>query len=186
MGITVLDITPGEDTNAAVVRRETAQEFGLESMSDLEAVQDELIWGLPPDCDDNPQCKGALEQYGLTYPPALRESFAACDVPMAEALNGGAIDFAWLCANQPAIAQYGFVQLTDDLDTQPAENIAPLVRNDLLATVGNEDAFTSLLNEVSARMTTEELSSLGVQVEVEERDVEDVATEWLAEQGLLG
>lgn len=184
--ITVLDITPGEDTNTAVVRSETAEQFGLESIGDLVAVEDELIWGLPPDCDDNPQCRGALELYGLKYPPTLRESFDACDVPMAEALNGKAIDVAWLCANQPAIAQYGFVQLTDDLGTQPAENIAPLVRDELLASLDDEEDFIALLNEVSSRLTTEELSKLGVQVEVEGRDVQDVATEWLTQQGLLG
>ena len=55
--------------------------------------------------------------------------------PIAEALKGNAIDFAWLCSTQPAIAQYGFVVLEDDLDTQPAENLAPVVRNDYLAKV---------------------------------------------------
>jgi osmoprotectant transport system substrate-binding protein len=184
--ITVLEITPGEDTNTAAVRAETAEEFQLDSIGDLVAVQDELIWGLPPDCDVNPQCRGALELYGLDYPPALRESFDACEVPMAEALNGRAIDVAWLCANQPAIVQYGFVELTDDLGTQPAENIAPLVRNELLASLDDEETFVALLNDVSSRLTTEELSKLGVEMEIEERDVREVATEWLTQQGLLG
>ncbi|MGH9194786.1 MAG: glycine betaine ABC transporter substrate-binding protein, partial [Acidimicrobiia bacterium] len=123
-GITVFAITPGEDTNAAVVRQETADELGIDSMSDLAAVQDQIRWGLPPECDENTLCKGALEQYGITYPPAELESLAACDVPIAEALEGGAIDLAWLCSTQPAISQFGFVVLDDDLDTQPAENIA--------------------------------------------------------------
>jgi glycine betaine/choline ABC-type transport system substrate-binding protein len=35
-------------------------------------------------------------------------------------------------------------------------------------------------------LTTEELSKLGVEMEIEERDVEEVATEWLTQQGLLG
>ena len=93
---------------------------------------------------------------------------------------------AWLCANQPAIVQYGFVELTDDLGTQPAENIAPLVRNELLASLDDEETFVDLLNEVSSRLTTEELSKLGVEMEIEERDVREVATEWLTQQGLLG
>ena len=185
-GVRVLDITPGEDTNAAVVRADTAEELGLASMNDLAAVQDQLRWGLPPDCDENPLCKGALEQYGITYPPAERESLAACDVPIAEALNGDAIDFAWLCSTQPAISQYGFVVLTDDLDTQPAENLAPMVRNDYLETVGDAEAFAALLNAASALMTTEELTRLGVEVAVNQREVDEVATEWLTANGLLG
>ena len=78
------------------------------------------------------------------------------------------------------------VELTDDLGTQPAENIAPLVRDELLAALDDEDAFIALLNEVSSRLTTEELSKLGVEVEVEERDIQEVASEWLTQQGLLG
>lgn len=184
-GIAIFGITPGEDTNAAVVRQDTATELNLSTMSDLAAVQDQLRWGLPPDCDANPLCKGALEQYGITYPPAQRESLAACDAPIADALNGNAIDFAWLCSTQPAISQYGFVVLEDDLDTQPAENLAPLVREDYLEQVNDPEAFRALLDEASSKMTTEELTELGVRVAVDQEDVEDVASDWLTEQGLL-
>jgi osmoprotectant transport system substrate-binding protein len=181
----VLAITPGEDTNAAVVRADTASSLGLAKMSDLAAVQADLTWGLPPDCDENPLCRGALEQYGITYPPAQRESLAACDAPIAEALNGNAIDFAWLCSTQPAISTFGFVVLEDDLDTQPAENIAPLVLESYLEKV-DRDAFAGLLDAASAFMTTEELTLLGVKVAVENQDVGDVAVEWLTAKGLLG
>jgi osmoprotectant transport system substrate-binding protein len=184
-GLTVLGITPGEDTNAFVVRPDTAESLGLTKMSDLAAVQDELRWGLPADCDTNPLCAGALEEYGITYPPTQREALGACDVPMAEALNGNAIDLAELCSTQPAILQFGFVTLEDDLDTQPAENIAPLVRDDYLAKV-DEAAFAALLDAVSAKMTTEELTKLGVAHVVDTRDIADVATEWLTTNGLIG
>jgi osmoprotectant transport system substrate-binding protein len=181
---TVLAITPGEDTNAAVVRQDTASSMSLAKMSDLAAVQNDLKWGLPPDCDENPLCKGALEEYGITYPPAQRESLAACDAPIAEALNGNAIDFAWLCSTQPAISTFGFVVLEDDLDTQPAENLAPVVREDYLAKV-DRDAFAKLLDEVSAKMTTEDLTALGVKVAVDNEDIQDVARQWLTDKGLL-
>lgn len=181
---TVLGITPAQDGNAAVVRKETADSMGLTKMSDLAAVQDQLKWGITPECDANPLCKGALEQYGITYPPRQVESLAACDAPIAEALKGKAIDFAWLCSTQPAIAQYGFVQLADDLKTQPAENIAPLVREDYLAKV-DRTAFSGLLDAASAKMTTDELTKLGVKVGVDNEDVADVARAWLVAQGLL-
>jgi osmoprotectant transport system substrate-binding protein len=184
-GITVLGYTPGEDTNAFVVRQETADQLGLVNMSDLAGVQDQLVWGLPPECETNPLCAGALsEQYGITFPPANLESLAACDAPIAEALNSGAIDVAELCSTQPAIAQFGFVVLVDDLDTQPAENIAPIVRNDYLAKVDGA-AFTELLDGVSAKMTTEELTRLGVEVAVNQRDVAEVAAEWLRANGFI-
>jgi hypothetical protein len=119
---TVLAIAPGQDTNAAVVRKDTADTLKLTKMSDLAAVQDQLKWGLPPDCDKNPLCKDALVSYGITYPPKQRQALAACDAPIAQALQNKAIDFAWLCSTQPAIATFGFVTLDDDKKTQPAEN----------------------------------------------------------------
>lgn len=183
-GITVLGITPGEDTNAFVVRKDTSDTLKLTKMSQLAAVQDDLKWGLPADCDTNPLCAGALEEYGINYPPKQREALGACDVPMATALQGKAIDIAELCSTQPAIVQFGFVSLEDDLDTQPAENIAPLVRDDYLAKV-DATAFAALLDAASAKMTTEELTRLGVLVAVDQKDIEDVAKEWLTAQGLL-
>lgn len=185
-GIAVFGISPGEDTNAAVVRQDTATEFSLSSMSDLAAVQDELRWGLPPDCDANPLCKGALEAYGITYPPKQREALAACDAPIAQALQNGGVDFAWLCSTQPAIAQFGFVVLEDDKDTQPAENMTALVRDDFLAKVPDAEAFQALLDGVLATLSTEELTNLGVKVAVDQEDVEDVAREFLTANGLLG
>jgi len=177
----VLGISAGEDTNAAVVRADTAAELGLTKMSDLTAVQAELTWGIPPDCASNPLCKGALEAYGITYPPADLVELAACDAPIADALNGNAVDFAWLCSTQPQIAQYGFVVLEDDLDTQPAENMAPIVRNDFLATAGiDAAALGAILDPFSAALTTEVLTEMGVKVAVDQQDIEDVAAEFIA------
>lgn len=184
-GITVLGYTPGQDTNAFVVRADTAAQYSLTKISDLAAIQDELTWGLPPECETNPLCGGALKDlYGITFPPAKLQALGACDAPMAEALNGGAIDIAELCSTQPAISQFGFVVLEDDKGTQPAENIAPIVRDDYLAKV-DKAAFAALLDAVSAKLTTEELTKLGVEVAVNQRDVADVASEWLKANGLL-
>lgn len=183
-GISVLGITPGEDTNAFVVRKDTAESLKLTKLSDLAAVQDQLKWGLPSDCDTNPLCAGALKDYGINYPPKQRSALGACDVPMAQALQGKAIDVAELCSTQPAIAQFGFVVLEDDKKTQPAENIAPIVRDDYLAKV-DKAAFQKILDDVSAKVTTEELTKLGVLVAVDNKDVGEVAKTWLKDQGLV-
>src|SRR6188768_1707263 len=42
--LTALPYSPAIDTNAFVVRAETAQELGLTKMSDVAAVQDQLRW----------------------------------------------------------------------------------------------------------------------------------------------
>lgn len=184
-GITVLGFTPGQDTNAFVVRSDTASQFKLSKISDLTAIASQLNWGLPPECITNPLCGGALrDAYGIDVAALKVTPLAACDAPMAEALNSGAVDVAELCSTQPAISQFGFITLADDRQTQPAENIAPIVRNDFLAKV-DKAAFSKLLDDVSVKVTTEVLLTLGVEVAVNNKDVDDVARAWLKEQGIV-
>jgi osmoprotectant transport system substrate-binding protein len=62
--------------------------------------------------------------------------------------------------------------------------MAPVVLNSYLSKV-DATAFAALLDAVSAKLTTEELTKLGVKVGVDQEDVADVAKAWLTEQGLL-
>ena len=180
---TVLAISPGQDQNAFAVRAEDSTSKNLTKLSDLAPIQDSLKWGLPSDCDTNNLCAGALKQYGINYPPKQRTALGACDVPMAQALQGKAIDVAEFCSTQPAIAQFGFVVLQDDKGTQPAENMAPVVRDDYLAKV-DKAAFSAILNAASAKLTTEELTKMGVEVAVNQKDVAEVAKTFITAQGL--
>ena len=139
-GITVLPFSPAVDTNAFVVRQDTATSLNLVKMSDTTAVQDQLKWGLATDCKTNPVCAAALKTaYGLN--PKSVTYLSACDTPMAQALLAKTIDVGELCSTQPDIAQNGWVVLQDDKATQPADNISPLVRNDYLAKLGDKAGF---------------------------------------------
>jgi osmoprotectant transport system substrate-binding protein len=183
-GITVLDYSPAADQNAFVVRKETADALKLTKMSDLTAVQAQLKFGVATDCPTNPVCGAALQTaYGLDLSKATLLS--ACDTPMAQALLGKTIDVGELCSTQPDIAVNGWVVLQDDKSTQPADNIAPLVRNDLLGKVGDKAAFEKILNDVSAKMTTVTLLDLGKQVSVDKKDIAAVAKAWLQANGFV-
>ena len=179
---TVLGVSAGQDINAAVVRPDTAEEFGLSAMSDLAAVQDELRFGLPPECEANAPCRGALEDaYGITWPPAQLSALPACGAEIAGALEGNAIDVAWLCSTQPIIAQNGWIVLADDLETQPPGNLAPVISNELLDQIdGGADSVAAILDPISVQLTTDVLTELGVRIAVDQEDPEDVAAEFLA------
>ena len=182
-GITVLDYTPAQDQNAFVVRRETADELGLTKMSDVAAVQDQLKLGLAKDCPTNPLCANALhDAYGID--PTGATLLDACSTPMADALKAGTIDLGELCSTQPDIIVNDFVLLEDDRQTQPADNIAPLVRNDFLAKT-DKAAFSKVLNDLSAKIDTATLADLYKQVIVDKADIKDVVATWLKAQGLV-
>jgi len=185
-GITVFGFTPGQDTNALVVTKETADSKGLAKWSDLTAAAGDLKWGLATDCPTNPVCSGALkDQYGIDISTLDVTLLDACSVPMADALKAGTIDVAELCSTGPEIIVNGWVALDDDKKTQPADAIAPIVRNDLLAKVGDKAAFQKLLDDVSAKIDTPTLADLYKQVSVDKKDTKDVASAWLKAQGIV-
>lgn len=182
--LTVLDAAPAQDGDGFVVRQETADEFSLVTMSDLAEVADQLTWGLPLECSTNPSCgPGLKDVYGIDIATLEVENLGACSGEMATALNESGIDVAEVCTTQADIERYNFVLLQDDKELIPAQNIAPVVRNDLLD-AARED-FPSILNDVSAKLTTDELTKLNVRVSVNQESIEDVAAQWLADQGLV-
>jgi osmoprotectant transport system substrate-binding protein len=182
-GITVLDYTPAQDQNAFVIRQDTADELGITKMSEVAAVQDQLKLGLAKDCPTNPLCGEALQTaYGIDTSGATL--LDACSTPMADALKAGTIDLGELCSTQPDIIVNGFVLLEDDKQTQPADNIAPLVRNDFLAKT-DEAAFSKILNDLSAKIDTPTLADLYKQVSVDKKDISEVVTTFLKAQGLV-
>jgi osmoprotectant transport system substrate-binding protein len=183
-GITVLNYSPAADQNAFVVRKETADQYNLKTMSDLGKVASQLKLGVATDCATNPVCGPALKSaYGIDVSNATMLS--ACDTPMVQALKGGTIDVGELCSTQPDIAVNGWVVLEDDKHTQPADNIAPLVRDDLLSKLSDKAGFEKVLNDVSAAMDTATLTDLNKQVAVDNKDIAAVAKAWLQSKGLV-
>jgi osmoprotectant transport system substrate-binding protein len=184
-GITVLSYSPATDYNAFVVRKDTSDQFQLTKLSQVAAVNPPLKIGVATDCPTNPVCGKALKDaYGIDVSSA--KLLSPCDTPMVQALQGKTIDIGELCSTQPDIQVNGWVILEDDKKTQPAENIAPLVRNDYLTKLGGDkDAFIKILNDVSAKMDTVTLTDLGKQVSVDKKDPAAVAKDWLKKNGFV-
>ena len=178
-GISVLDPAPAIDANAIVVTKTTADAKKLAKISDLAAVDETLVFGGPPECPTRPLCLQGLEKtYNLKF-----KSFKPLDAGGAltkAALEQGDIDVALLFSSDGAIAARGFVVLEDDKKLQPAENVVPVIRTEVL-----DDEIESTLNELSAKLTTAELSKLNKEVDIDKKDPAEVAEAWLKSQGLL-
>jgi osmoprotectant transport system substrate-binding protein len=184
-GVTVFGYTPGQDTNALVVRKETADQFHLAKWSDLAAVASQLKWGLATDCPTNTVCAGALKDaYGIDTTKLQLTLLDACSQAMDDALMNKTIDVAELCSTGPEIIVNGWVLLQDDKGTQPADNIAPIIRNDWLAKT-DKAKVQQILDAVSAKIDTATLADLYKQVAVDKKDIKDVASAWLKANGFI-
>lgn len=177
-GLTALEFSPANDTNAFVVTRETADKFKLAKVSDLAPVAGELTLAGPPECEQRPFCiPGLKNTYGVTF--GTFERVGACDPATASVLDAGKADVALLCSTQAIIADKGWVVLEDDKKLQKADNLIPIVRKDVV----NEE-ITTLLNGVSAKLTTQNITALNAKVELDQQDPEAVAKEFLEGAGL--
>lgn len=181
-GIAVLDHAPATDTNGFVVTRATADRFRLASLSDLAPLGPQLVLGGPPECPVRPFClPGLRDTYGLVV-KQFRPLDAGGPLTVA-ALESGQIDVGLLFTTSPQISSRGFVLLADDRGLQLADNVAPVVRSDLLAKAPPD--FARALNEVSARLSTEALTGLNAAVEIGGRSPREAAQAWLRDQGLV-
>lgn len=181
--LVVLSVAPAENQNGVVVRPDTAERFGLRSVSDLVPVAGELVFGGPPECRERPYCLVGLRNvYGLDF-----ESFIPLDSGgrgTRAALSSGDIDVGLLFTTDGHLASGEFVLLADDRSLQPAENVVPVARRQVVERYG--DALVEQLDRVSARLTTAALSDLNRQMTIEEQDASVVAARWLADHGLGG
>ena len=76
-----------------------------------------------------------------------------------------------------------FVLLTDDKHLQPAQNMLPIASKEL-ADAAPAD-FAETLNAISAKLTTEALTQLGVSININHEEIKDVAAKFLKDNGLL-
>ena len=179
LGIELLTPSPAEDANQFVVNAETAQRFSLTTMSSLVPVADQLNLGGPPECPVRPFCLPGLNRvYGLVF-----DDFTPLDAGGAltvDALERDEVQVGLLFSTDPRIEQHGFVPLTDDRRLMNAENITPAIRTDKL-----NDQIRSLLDAVSVKLTSEEMTDLVGQVVIEGKTLNNVAADFLNRNGLL-
>jgi osmoprotectant transport system substrate-binding protein len=73
--------------------------------------------------------------------------------------------------------------LQDDKNLQPADNVTPVLNNTITTAYGQP--LTDLVNSVSAKITTEGLTDLNKQTDIDQKDPNDVAQTWLKDNNFI-
>jgi osmoprotectant transport system substrate-binding protein len=179
-GLVALDQSPAEDKDGWAVTKATADKYGLAKLSDLKGKAGQLVVGGPPELKTRPAgIPGLKKVYGIED----FKEFKALDAggPLTtSALHKGDIDVGRVFTTQGSIARYGWVLLQEDKPLEPAQNIVPIGRKDAMT-----DQVKQALNALASKITTEELTKLNKQVDIDKEDPEKVATDWLKSQGLV-
>ena len=177
IGATLLDYSPAVDGDAFVVRGDSE----AATISDVAGL--DYVLGASAQCRERPQCLIGLEDpeiYGITFADFVTLDFGPL---LGEALANNEVDAVIWNTTAPQIIEQGFKVLEDDQGIFPAQNIAPIISTEVLDAYG--DQLAADLNELSATITTEDLLAWNTETDIEFRESDEVATEWLEAKGLL-
>lgn len=176
--LTVLDQSQAEDKDAIVVTKATADKYHLSSIADLAAVANKLTLGAPPEFETRVDgIPGLKKIYNVTF-----KTYRKLDAggPLTEnGLKNGQIDAGDIFTTDPLIAKNGWVVLADPKSLYTAQNVLPLINASKAS-----DNVKTILNAVSAKLTTDDLVQLNEKVQLEKQDADTVAKAWLTSAGL--
>ncbi len=168
----VLEFSEAENGDNVVVTRQTADDQGLQKISDLEGKAGDMVLGGPPEWQKRPQgVPGLKKAYGLEF-KTFRPLAAGGNVTV-QALKNGQVDAANVFTTDPAIEANDFVILEDDKDLFSAQNVVPLI-----AKKANDQTVTNALNKVSNTLTSEDLAAMNAAV-LDGKSPEEVADAWV-------
>ena len=178
-GITLLDPSPATDTNAFFVTKDYSESNNVTKLSDLEGKS--VVLAAAPDCEPRADCAAGLEdQYGIKISKVLPLGYAS-DQTYQSVIKGES-QLGETSTTDGTLDAQGLVLLDDDKTIQPTQNLVPAVSNDFLAA---HPDVADVLNPLMAALTSDKLGTLNAEVAVDRKKPEDVAKEFLTQEGLL-
>ncbi|MGE7915002.1 osmoprotectant update ABC transporter permease/substrate-binding subunit OpuFB [Lysinibacillus xylanilyticus] len=178
-GMVMLSPMKYNNTYALAVSKEMAETYDLQSISDIKPIQETIKAGFTLEFNDREDgYLGIQNLYGITLSnittmePKLRY----------QAIETGNIDLLDAYSTDSEIRQYNLQVLADDQQLFPPYQGAPLLRKE---TLDKYPEIETALNKLANRITDDEMREMNYQVNVEGKNVEDVAREYLIKAGLL-
>ena len=178
-GLIVYPPTPFSSANAVGLLTETADELGVESISDLEGVSEDLTLAGSPECRERVDCLAGLEDnYGLTF-----AKFTPVDIELRyEVLDKDDADLSILFTTDGQLATSDdYTILEDDQSLLPAGNVLFVASQEAADEAGPD--FGETIEQVQDSLSLEVMQELNARVSLDREKPEDVAADYLQEAG---
>ncbi|MCK4019705.1 ABC transporter permease/substrate-binding protein [Streptococcus suis] len=167
-----------QNTYALAVTEDYAQKNGIEKISDLAKVQQTAVAGFSLEFNDREDGNIGLKNlYNLqlnvkTMEPALRY----------EAIKSGNVQIIEAYSTDSKVVTYKLKILEDDKRLFPPYQAAPLLSKE---TLEKYPELEQVLGGLAGKISTEEMTQMNYAVDVEGKSAEQVAREYLEQEGLL-
>ncbi|HAJ70435.1 MAG: ABC transporter permease/substrate-binding protein [Alkalibacterium sp.] len=177
--MTLLDPMAFNNTYALAVTSDFAEKYDLKTISDLKPVQNEVNAGFTLEFNDREDgYPGIQKMYDLSFgevitmEPQLRY----------EATEQGDVNVIDAYSTDSQIEVYDLVVLEDDMGLFPPYQGAPLMLTELIE---EHPEVEDVLSVLDGAITSAQMREMNYQVDVEDRSAEEVAREFLTEEGFL-
>lgn len=178
-GVTVLAASKALDTNVFAVTKATASKDHLTTISSLAPYASSFTLGGPPECPTFAGCQpGLIKVYGLNF--AGFKSLDEAGPLSVAALKNGEVQVVELFSSDGNVESNNFVALTDNKHLEGADYIVPVIRKSAASS-----AVVTALANLDAKLTTDAISTLNLQVTADKKQPAAVASAWLKSQGLI-
>ena len=179
--LSILNPSPAEDKDTVAVSEAKAKKWNLKSIADLAAHSPEVKFGAPSEFLSRTEgLPGLKAKYGLDVP---QNNFVAISdgggPATVRALVDGTVTAADIFSTSPAIKENNLVVLEDPKNNFLAANVVPLVSSQK-----KSDELKTVLDAVSAKLTTEDLIELNTATEGNAGiDPDEAARKWVQDNG---
>jgi osmoprotectant transport system substrate-binding protein len=180
-GLVAFPPTPFSSANAVGTLTTTAEDLGLQAISDLEGQSEDLVLAGSPECRQRIDCLAGLEEYyGLTF-----REFTPVDIELRyEVLDQDDADLSILFTTDGQLAQSGdYTLLEDDMGVLPAGNVLFVASQDAVDEAGPDLQETVEL--VQQGLTLEVMQELNARVSIDREQPAQAAEDYLRESGYI-
>ncbi|MBK5254078.1 MAG: glycine/betaine ABC transporter substrate-binding protein [Peptostreptococcaceae bacterium] len=167
------------DTYGIAMKRELAEELGIETYSDLAAASDKLVFGAEHDFFEREDGFPGLDDvYGFDF-----KKETGMDIGLKYlAIESGEVDVINIFSTDGKLKEYDMVVLEDDEYFFPSYYAATLIRQETLDEYPELEEVIAMLD---GQISNEEMTNMNYLVEIEKMEPKQVALDFLEEKGLL-
>lgn len=168
------------NTYTLAITPEVAAQYPMETFSDLAAYAPNLVFGAEHEFFDRQDgFDGLIAEYGLNFKGEPLKMVVALKY---QAIGQGDMDITDAFSTDGQLQQFNLKVLEDDKGFFPPYHAAPIIRK---ATLDAHPELEEVLNLLAGRIGDERMAALNYEADVEGRPTEEVATQFLTEEGLI-
>jgi osmoprotectant transport system permease protein len=167
------------NTYTVTIRKEDAENWGVKTISDLKPRASDLIFGAEPEFLERPDgLRGLTDAYRMEFAATQGMDSGI----MYSAIKNGEVDAIDAFSTDGRIPAFNLQVLEDDKNFFPPYYATPVIRGD---TLEKYPELEEVLGMLVGRIDNERMQELNARVDLDKESYEDVAIDFLKEEGLI-